>query len=163
MRRSSFRVVLASVCAMCVPTVGHAQELIPGDRIRIAIPERQPQDEGPALRRLVLRGQLTGVEADTLFLRPSGTVGEIGIARASAISIHRSRGVRSRAASAARSGLVTEIAGSLIAGVSYRKPAQTYGVTNRGEAFALGAGIGALTGLVFGALLPTERWERNRP
>jgi hypothetical protein len=163
MRRSSLRVVLASVYAMCVPTVGHAQELIPGDRIRIAIRERQPQDEAPALRRLVLRGQLTRVAADTLFLRPGGTVGEIGIARATAISIHRSRGVRSRAASAARSGLGLAIAGSLIAGFSYRKPNHTYGVTNRSEAFALGAGIGALTGIVFGALLPTERWERVCP
>ncbi|HEU4994157.1 MAG TPA: hypothetical protein VFT29_05030 [Gemmatimonadaceae bacterium] len=162
MTRSRFIVTFLVVSA-CVPLLdAAAQQLAPGDRVRITIRERQAQDEAPATRRLILRGDLVRLEGDTLFLRPAGTVGELGVARSAAVTIHRSRGVRSRAESAVRSGVGFAILGALFAGVNYQEPHRTYGVAHRGDAFALGAGIGAAFGIVYGAILPTERWQRIR-
>ncbi len=124
--------------------------------------ERQPQDEAPGNRRLILRGDLTHVQGDTIFLRPAGPAGELGVARSMAISIHRSSGIRSRAASAVRSGVIFAIIGSLSMGINYDRPDVTWGVASRGEAFALGAGVGAALGVVLGTFYPTERWQRIR-
>jgi len=89
-------------------------------------------------------------------------VGELAIARVDAISVHRSLGVRSRVASAVRSGLLYGIEGALVLGVAYHEPDRMFGVIHRGEAVALGGSVGAVAGMLLGALLPTERWQRVR-
>lgn len=153
-------ILLLSIGSVVRPAGVGAQTLRPGDRARIAIREAQPQDETPAQRRIILRGEVIRVNTDSLFLRVPGAAGELGILLPTALSVHRSRGVRSRPASALRSGVGLAVAGALFFGLTYGQPERDFGVINRGEAFALGAGIGAVTGIVLGALLPTERWQR---
>ena len=154
--------VLLSLTVAMTPSGVSAQALQAGDRARIVIREAQPQDEDETKGRLILRGEVTRLQADTAFLRVPGATGELGVLLPTAISVHRSRGMRSRPASALRKGFGVAVAGALYFGLTYSSD-QDYGVTNRGEAWALGAGLGAVTGALIGALFPTERWQRVRP
>jgi hypothetical protein len=134
-----------------------AQSLKLGDRVRIVVPESQPQGEAPLQRRIVLRGEVAYLRADTVFLRIPRTVGTIGVPLSNSISVHRSRGVPSRVANALRLGMPFGVAGAAYIGLTY-SDRRDYGVTNRWEAWALGAGVGAFGGALLGALFPLERW-----
>ena len=161
MKTEFCRLVLSCAAVMALATVAGAQSLQPGDRARIVLRETQRQDETQTQRQLILRGDVASVSGDTVFLRFAGTVGAVGVPLGSAISVHRSLGVRSRPASAVRNGLLLATVGALYLGLTFSET-HDYGVVNRGEALALGAGLGAVTGAVIGALLPTERWQRIR-
>ena len=137
-----------------------AQALQAGDRVRVVLMELQPQDEAPARRQLILRGALARVTPDTLYLRPAGTAGALAIPRNTALSLHLSRGVRSRGRSAARAGFWAALLGASYTGSLYREPDRMFGVINRGEAISLGAGFGAALGGLWGATFPTERWRK---
>ena len=159
MRR--FRFVLLAVLLTLPSSLG-AQELRSGDRVRVILPESQPQDEAPAKPQLVLRGTLTQFTNDTLYMRVPGTTGTIAIPTDVPLSLHASRGVRSRGRSAVRAGLLAAIAGAAFTGLMYKEPDFMFGVINRGEAIALGGGFGVVTGGLYGAVFPTERWQKIR-
>jgi hypothetical protein len=155
--------MLRLLCALFLAApLAFAQAQLPsvGERVRLTLYEAQPQPEKPAARRLILRGELTRVDGDSLYLRPSALTGELGISRAAVRSLHRSRGVTPRGLNALRWGLFGAFEGAVALGVMYDPRQRDYGVINRGEAIALGASVGAISGAVWGALLPAERWKR---
>jgi hypothetical protein len=140
------------------PALTEAQTLRHGERIRVALPDTLRQDESRTSRRMILRGSVTRLHADTLFLRPAGTTGELGVVRSQAISLHRSGGVRSRLASAARTSAFMAVGGAAWTGGTYRSVDRDLGIKNRGEAVAVGAIAGAVAGAIVGVFLRTERW-----
>ncbi len=136
-------------------------EIQAGTRVRLWLPEPHRQAEGPA-RRQLLRGTIESISADTLRLRVPGAIGAIAIPRASMRRLEVSHGP-SRPASAAERA----VAGALGGAVSWallNDPRRSGGPHYRtdwraaGVGASWGAGIGALTGLIF----PHERWRRIR-
>ena len=158
----SVTVVLAGLAG--VPTAVHAQfpdDVRVGTRVRLWLPEPYRQADGPA-RRQVLRGTVEGIAADTLQLTIPGAAGAIPIPRTSVRRFEVSRG-RSRATSAVERAVGGAVGGAVSwalmndpqrsGGPHYRTDWQAAGV-----GAAWGAGIGALTGILF----PHERWRRVR-
>ena len=143
-----------------VPASLQGQVLQAGDRVRIVLPEAQAQDETPLMRQFILRGTLTRLAAETLYVRPPGVPSALAVPNAVALTIHVSKGVRSRARSAARAGFLAALLGATFTGFTYEEPGHMYGVINRSEAIALGAGFGAVFGGLWGVVFPTERWQR---
>jgi hypothetical protein len=132
-----------------------------GARVRLWLPEPHRQAEGPA-RRQLLRGTVEGIAADTLQLAVPGAVGAIAVPRASVRRLEVSRGV-SRPATAAERAVGGAIGGAVTwalmndprrsGGPHYRTDWRAAGVGG-----AWGAGIGALSGILF----PHEWWRRVR-
>jgi hypothetical protein len=138
-----------------------AHTLDVGQRAQVVVREVQRQDGTPLRREIVLRGDVTRFSGDTLFLRPAGTIGELGIPIMSALRLYRSGGVRSRAVSMIRNTFVGGLLGALYLGTMYYG-ARENASENLATHYLQGAAVGAATGLVLGALLPTERWHRLR-
>ena len=137
------------------------EEVRPGARGRLWLPEPHRQAEGPA-RRQLLRGTVEGITADTLHLAIPGATGTIAVPRASVRRFEVSRGP-SRPASAAERAVGGAIGGAVtwaLMNDPRRKGGPHYATDWRaaGVGAAWGAGIGALTGLLF----PHERWHRLR-
>lgn len=132
-----------------------------GARVRVSVPERQRQAEGPE-RRQLLRGTIEGYTADTLRLAIPGTVGAVAIPRSSVRRLEVSRGV-SRPATAAERAIGGAIGGA-ISWALMNDPRRSGGPHYRtdwraaGVGASWGAGIGVLTGLLF----PHEHWRRVR-
>ena len=165
---ASFRCFSLVTCCVATlgvsPIVAHAQfpaDVQPGTRVQVWLPEPYRQMEGP-LRRQLLRGSVESVRSDTLLLSIAGTAGSVAIPRVTMRRLEISRG-RSRAASA----FERAVGGALGGAVSYallndprRRGGPHYRTDWRaaGVGASWGAGIGAVTGLVF----PHERWRRVR-
>ena len=164
----SFRaplLIAAALAAVTIaPAVLHGQfapEVQVGARVRLWLPEPQRQAEGPQ-RRQLLRGTVEELAGDTLRLAIPGASGTIAIPRTSMHRLDVSRGV-SRPATAVERAVGGAIGGAISwalmndprrsGGPHYRTDWQAAGV-----GAAWGAGIGALTGLLF----PHERWSRVR-
>ena len=163
----SFRQLLPVVAALAAvtsaPMTLRAQfpaNVQSGARVRLWIPEPYRQAEGP-LHRQLLRGTVAGVTPDALLLSINGA-GAISIPRGSVRRLEISRGV-SRPAS----GFERAVGGAIGGAVSWallndprRRGGPHYGTDWRaaGVGASWGAGIGALTGLIF----PYERWQRVR-
>lgn len=138
-----------------------APEVQVGARVRLWLPEPHRQAEGP-WRRQLLRGTIEGLDGDTLRLAIPGALGTIAIPRTSMHRLEVSRGV-SRPATAVERAVGGAMGGAISwalmndprrsGGPHYRTDWQAAGV-----GAAWGAGIGALTGLLF----PHERWHRVR-
>jgi hypothetical protein len=154
--------LLASLCLVGGSTASAAQAITQGQRVRVHLYEDQPQRERPLQRRVHLRGILTRTTADSIYVRLNPATSELAIARPFILRLDRSLGVPSRAANALRWGLGFGLLGGILIGTAYDPDVLQFGVINRGEAFALGAGIGAVYGASLGALLPSERWRRIR-
>ena len=132
-----------------------------GTRVRAWVPEPHRQSEGP-WRRQQLRGFVESVGADTLRISIPGTVGTVSIPRATLRRLEVSRGP-SRPISAMERAIGGAIAGAVTwammndprrsGGPSYRTDWRAAGV-----GASWGAGIGAVTGLLF----PHEHWKRVR-
>jgi hypothetical protein len=132
-----------------------------GARVRVSLPEPYRQAEGP-LRRQQLRGTIEGFTADTLRLSIPGAVSSIAIPRAAVRRLEVSQGV-SRPLTAAERAVGGAIGGAITwalmndprrsGGPHYRTDWRAAGV-----GASWGAGIGALTGLLF----PHEHWRRVR-
>jgi hypothetical protein len=133
-----------------------------GTRVRVQIAEREPQPETPFRRSQLLRGEVTRITPDTLLLRPAAGLSELAVPLTAVQRLDRSAGVPSRVVNALHHGIMGAIAGALWFGLTYQRGEQEYGVVNRGEATALGAGAGLLVGALWGALAPTERWREIR-
>ncbi|MGH7579277.1 MAG: hypothetical protein ACREM9_03840 [Gemmatimonadales bacterium] len=129
-------------------------EVAPGARIRVRLPEVQYQWDGP--RGHLVRGRVTGLSPDTLYLAVADSVGSLAIPRPLIQRADISRGAPSRGLSALQRGVITGAGGAmwgLLTTGLYDEPDQ-------GEAALIGGGIGLAMGAVFGAIFPHERWKR---
>ena len=157
---------IASILAILslAPRDARAQfpaEVQVGARVRAWLPEAHQQSEGPR-RRQLLRGSVESVTADTLLMTIPGAVGTVAIPRATLRRLEVSRGP-SRGVSAAERAIAGAIGGAITwalmndprrsGGPSYRTDWRAAGV-----GASWGAGIGAVTGILF----PHEHWKRVR-
>ena len=158
---------LPLVCALLC-SVSHslaaqqAVDISVGTRVRIRLPEALPQPESRLQRWQLLRGEVIRVAPDTLLLRPAPGLGELAVPLSQVQQLERSLGRQSRGESALLEGIEWAVGGALTLAISYERSGSDYGVVNRGEAAALGAGIGFVTGALWGALTPAEKWRRVR-
>ena len=166
MPRSSPAVMLLAVSlgALVAPATLHAQfpdDVRAGARVRVWLPEPYRQSEGP-VRRQLLRGTVQGVTADTLLLAIPGTTGTVAVPRASVRRMQVSRG-----ASRPLTAIERAVGGAIGGAVTYalmndprRRGGPHYRTDWRaaGVGASWGAGIGALSGLLF----PHEQWRRVR-
>lgn len=156
------RLAIAVAFLLTAPVVAHAQfpdEVRPQTRVRVWLPETNRQAEGPRGRQL-LRGTVESVNADILRLRVPGGAGSLAIPRGSVRRLDVSRGV-SRGASMFERAVGGAIGGAITFAL-LNDPRRTGGPSYRtdwraaGVGAAWGAGIGAVTGLIW----PHERWRR---
>ena len=156
MRKFFFLLLLA------LPSVASAQfpdEVKPGMRVRVWLPEANRQDPPPE-RRLLVRGTVQSIDGGVLRLGVPGTGGALAIPRSAITRLDVSRGVNrgasmiERAAGGALAGAVTF---ALMndprrrGGPHYKRDWRAAGVGAE-----WGAGIGAVIGLAF----PHEQWKR---
>ena len=156
------RLLIIVGLVLAAPRLVDAQfpnDVQPGTRVRVWVPETARQEQAPD-RRQLLRGTVESVDGTTLRLRVPGTSGLLAIPRASVRRLDVSRGV-SRGAS-----MFERAAGGALGGaISYallNDPRRAGGPHYRtdwraaGVGAAWGAGIGGVIGLSF----PYERWRR---
>lgn len=161
----SVALVAGVVATLCLsPRELRAQfpaEIQVGTRVRAWLPEAHRQSEGPWRRQLV-RGSVEAVSPDTLLMTIPGAVGTVAIPRATLRRLEVSHGP-SRGVSAAERAIAGAMGGAITwalmndprrsGGPSYRTDWRAAGV-----GASWGAGIGALTGILF----PHEHWKRVR-
>jgi hypothetical protein len=129
-------------------------ELAQGGRVQVQLPEQQYQLD--ARRGQLVRGRVTGLAADTLYLAVTDSLGPLAIPRRLIQRIAVSRGVPSRGASAIRRGIASGIGGALLGlGIGLLDDD-----IDDSDAALIGAAIGFGTGAVSGALWPHERWKK---
>src|SRR5689334_2982428 len=156
------RRLILIACLLTAPRLLSAQfpdEVRPGMRVRVWLPEARRQDPPPERRQLV-RGTVESTDGNILRLSVPGTGGSLAIPRASIIRLDVSHGVNrgasmiERAAGGALAGAVTF---ALMndprrpGGPHYKRDWRAAGVGAE-----WGAGIGAVIGLAF----PHEQWKR---
>ena len=147
--------------SLCFSGVVHGQQVLSeGQRVRVTLAESQRQEEAPFRRGLKLRGEIATLGSDSIWLRLGTGVADVAIARASIMRLDRSLGVPSRWENALRWGIMFAFAGAIYTGLGYDRQLRDFGVINRSEAVALGAGFGFAYGALWGAVVPTERWRR---
>jgi len=123
----------------------------------VRLPEVQYQMAGP--RGQLLRGRVTALTPDTLYLSVTDSVGPLPIPRRIINQLKVSKGVPSRFGNAMRNGLgAAAFAALLLIGINELNEEQE----SVGEAALIGAGIGFAIGSVTGAIWPTERWKKVR-
>lgn len=156
-------IVLLVVCASPSPLHGKfPAEIGVGARVRVWVPEPYRQMDGP-VRRQLLRGTVAALTPDTLHLSIPGAVGTVAISRGVVRRLQLSRGRPSRPASAFERA-IGGAAGGAVSWALLNDPRRTGGPHYRtdwraaGVGAVWGAGIGAVTGLLF----PHEQWRRVR-
>ena len=130
-------------------------EIVPGARVRARLPEMQYQQGNQ--RGHLLRGRVSRLSADTLYLAITDSVGPLAVPRHLIQRLDYSRGVPSRLSSALTRGLVS---GAVLAGTLalFNELWEDPG-TSTGDAALIGAAIGFGTGAIVGAIFPIERWK----
>lgn len=109
-------------------------------------------------RRQVVRGEVSAIQGDTVFLRLTPTNAEAAITLSSALHLERSLGVRSRFGNALRLGFATGALFGAAVGLT-NLSFDGYANENRAQALWTAAAIGFATGAAQGAIFPTEHWE----
>jgi hypothetical protein len=158
------RLTLRTLIALLSLTVGQmpslaAQwpaEIAPGTRVQVRLPETQYQFGGS--RGHLLRGRVTALSPDTLYLAVTDSIGPLAIPRLLIDKLAFSRGVPSRTHSALKRGFLSGASSALLlAGLAALN--DNPGTWEAGEAALVGGGVGFAMGAIFGALHPRERWK----
>jgi hypothetical protein len=155
---------MASIAAVLIALAGWTVSLAaqwppqvtPGIRVQVRLPEAQHQ-VGP--RGQLLRGRVTGLAQDTLYLAVTDSVGPLAIPRSFVQRLEISRGAPSRGVSALLGGL---IGGAFGAATFYLVTVISPNGGDTGDAALMGGAIGLGLGGLSGALWPQERWKRVR-
>ena len=158
------RAVIVTVLILAGNSLAFGQGLAtlqPGERVRILIPEEAAQAETPVMHRFSIRGNVSRVVSDTLFVRIPGTMGDLSIPRSSIREVFRSRGVPSRPVSGFRRAIGIGLLTGIYTGLTYGQVSD-WGASDRTDAAMRGAAFGAIVGFMHGFLMPTERWKRVR-
>jgi hypothetical protein len=155
---------LAAVLALGLGPIGApaAQwpaEIAPGVRVRARLPEAQHQAEGR--RGHLLRGRVTALSPDTLYLAVTDSIGPLAIPRHLIERLDYSRGVPSRTVSGLTRGLLLGAAFAAYM-VLLNEGDDGPGRASAGTAALVGGGFGFATGALYGALYPRERWKSVR-
>ena len=141
-----------------------AQRLVPtGVRVKVVLDEERRQMESRVLRRIVIRGEVTAENAESIWVRPTRVTGSVGISKAGIRTLSRSLGAPNRVRSLFREGIGGAITGAIQGALLYHAFGTNYallGANSRGEAAANGAKYGAAIFGVIGFLLPVEYWRR---
>lgn len=161
MKHYAFALCLAAVLA--APAAAQFPDNIqPGARVRIWLPEPYRQEQGPWGRQQV-RATVSATDGNTLRVTVPGTAGTLEIARADIRRLDVSRGRPSRVASAFERAIGFAIAGAITAALENDPQSTEWPHYNRTwRAAEEGAKWGAAVGAVVGFALPTERWKRVR-
>jgi hypothetical protein len=130
-----------------------------GARVQARLPEVQYQFDGR--RGLLIRGHVTALTPDTMYLTVTDSLGPLAVPRRLIQHLDHSRGVPSRSASAARRGVLAG-AGAALLFALLNEMEEEPGRMSTGSAALVGAGAGLTMGAVLGALYPHERWKRVR-
>jgi hypothetical protein len=126
-----------------------------GARVQVRLPEIQYQFSG--WRGHSLRGKVTALSADTLYLAVTDSLTPLPIPRRFIERLEYSRGVPSRGSSALRQGLISGVSTAIL--FLLLNEIDDDG-TSAGDAALIGGGIGLTLGGISGALWPKERWKR---
>jgi hypothetical protein len=133
--------------------------VISGARVQVRLPEVQYQYGGR--RGHMVRGRVTSLTSDTLYLAVTDSLGPLPIPRHMIERLESSRGVPSRLASAARRGLLAGAAFSLFS-IVLNEVGDESDHVDTGTAALIGGGVGLALGGTLGAIYPTERWKHVR-
>lgn len=151
---------------LLLAVLGHADlpaqwsaSVAPGARVRVRLPEVQFQET--TRRGHLLRGRVTALSPDTLYLAVTDSVGPLAVPRSLIQKLELSRGVPSRGASALRQGLISAVVSALTL-VLVNETTSGTSEWDTGEAALIGGGVGFATGAIFGAIFPRERWKSVR-
>jgi hypothetical protein len=128
----------------------------PGARVRVRLPEVQYQES--TRRGHLVRGRVSALGPDTLYLAVTDSVGPLAVPRSLIQRLDLSRGVPSRGANALRQGVITGALSALMLVLIN----EADGLHDTGDAALIGGGVGFATGAFFGALFPRERWKSVR-
>jgi hypothetical protein len=130
-------------------------QITSGARVQVRLPEIQYQFAGH--RGHYLRGKVTTLTADTLYLAVTDSLTPLPLPRRFIQRLEYSRGVPSRGASALRQGLISGVTSAIffvLVNELYDDGASA------GDAALLGGAVGLTVGGITGALYPKERWKR---
>jgi hypothetical protein len=152
-------VLIAAMGARTNLTAQWPSAVAPGTRVRARLPESQYQAD--ERRGLLIRGRITSLVADTLYLAVTDSLGPLPIPRSFVQRLEISRGVPSRGVSALERGLLTGLSGALTGLIAYGIDDEPDGTAAGTGALVLG-GVGLVIGSISGALHPRERWKRVR-
>jgi hypothetical protein len=130
-----------------------------GSRVQVRLPEAQYQIDSH--RGHLIRGRISALAPDTLYLAVTDSVGPLAIPRPLLQRIDISKGVPSRGMSALIRGVVSGAASALGALIVFGINDDPDGIDS-GDAALVAGGVGLVLGSVFGALYPRERWKRVR-
>ena len=148
-------VLAALLLSIALPARAQRTEVAPQSRVRVFLTPQRDVEGYTAPQ--VLRGTLVALDTDSLTLQIHPGTGPIRVARSAVRRIDVSRGVPSRAASAA----IGAIGGAALGALEFWVlNDEEFG--SDGEAAWTGAAVGAGFGLITGALWPHERWKRAR-
>jgi hypothetical protein len=154
---ASVAVVLIALAAWSVSLAAQwPPQVTPGTRVQVRLPEAQHQ-VGP--RGQLLRGRVTSLAQDTLYLAVTDSVGPLAIPRSFVQRLEISRGAPSRGVSALLGGL---LGGAFGAATFYLVTVISPNGGDSGDAALMGGAIGLGLGGLSGALWPQERWKRVR-
>jgi hypothetical protein len=131
----------------------------PGTRVQVRLPESQYQIDGT--RGHLVRGRITALAPDTVYLAVTDSVGPLAIPRALLQRLEISKGVPSRGLSAVKRGVLGGAIAAVTALIWFGLDDEPDG-TDSGDAALVAGGFGLVLGSVFGALYPRERWKRVR-
>jgi hypothetical protein len=151
--------LVASHAATTTLSAQWPASITPGTRVRVLLPEAQYQ--AASRRGHLLRGRVTALAPDTLYLAVTDSLGPLAVPRALVDHLDLSRGVPSRATSALRRGLLAG-AGTALLLVLVNEMDDASDRTSTGKAALVGAGVGVSFGALTGALYPRERWASVR-